>query len=100
LDAAGETYVAEVHCDQRIWQDHPWPHRQSACGKAKTLKQPRTSQPGQSVDECGGQQPGLDWARLKVRASDQGWVEASHIARRGWAAWHHHMAWCSWRCCF
>lgn len=84
LDADGETYVAEVHCDERIWQEHPWPHNQSARGKGKTLKKAQASQPAQRVDEWSRQQPELEWARLKVRDSDQGWVEVNYIAQRVW----------------
>lgn len=84
LDADGETYVAEVHGDQHIWQEHPWPHRQSARGKGKLLKKPKPSQPGQRVDAWSQQQPELDWRRLKVRDSDQGWVEVSYLAQRVW----------------
>jgi SRSO17 transposase len=28
LDRSGETFVAEVHCDQIIWTEAPWPPRQ------------------------------------------------------------------------
>ena len=56
LEANGETYLAEVHCNERIWAEHPWPHRQRARG-GKALSKPRASQPGQRVDEWSRQQP-------------------------------------------
>ena len=30
LDRDGETFAAEVHCNQRVWVEAPWPHRQGA----------------------------------------------------------------------
>jgi SRSO17 transposase len=83
LDTAGETYVAEVHCDQFIWDAHPWPHRQSK-RPGKTLQEAQPSHPGQRVDRYSQAQPEQDWQRLKTRDSDQGWVEVSWLARRVW----------------
>ena len=62
LDAEGETYVAEVHCDQRLWQDHPWPHRQAA----------------QRVDEWSRQQPEV--------LADNG-TRATALVKTGVGAW-------------
>jgi SRSO17 transposase len=83
LDADGETYVAEVHCNEHIWEEHPWPHQEAKRG-GKTLKQPRASHASQRVDEWSQSQAEGEWRRLKVRDCDQGWAEVSYIARRVW----------------
>jgi SRSO17 transposase len=83
LDQNGEIYVAEVHSDQHIWTDHPWPHQQ-AKRRGKALYKAQASQPAQRADHYSQDQSELDWQRLKVRDSDQGWVEVSYLATRVW----------------
>lgn len=83
LDGDGETFVAEVHCNQHIWVNAPWPHRQGA-RPGKTLLHPKASQPGERVDTWAAAQPDTAWQRLKTRDSDQGWVEVSYLAQRVW----------------
>lgn len=83
LDADGETFVAEVHCNQHIWSHAPWPHRQGK-RSAKPLLHPKPSHPGERVDHWSDARPETDWQRLKVRDSDQGWVEVSYLAQRVW----------------
>lgn len=84
LDGDGESFVAEVHCDQHVWTQHPWHHHQGV-RPGKTLKRPKTSCPSQRVDALVNELPDTDWQRLKVRGSDQGWVEVSCLAQRVWA---------------
>lgn len=81
LDHDSETFVAEVHCDQHLWTQNPWPHDQSK-RPGQTLTKPRPSQPSQRVDNWAAEQPDTAWKRLKTRDSDQGWVEVSYLAER------------------
>ena len=83
LDRDGETFVAEVHCDQRIWTAAPWPHRQGA-RPGKDRLHPVPSQPGERVDAWAAAQPDTAWRRLKTRDSDQGWIEVNYLAQRVW----------------
>ncbi len=83
LQRDGETYVAEVHSNQLIWSESSWPHRR-AKRSGKPLKQAQASQPAQRVDDFSQVQDELDWRGLKVRDSDQGWVEVNYLARRIW----------------
>lgn len=83
LDTDGETFVAEVHCNQRIWEDAPWPHRQGKRTR-QPLLHPKPSHPGERVDAWADARPDTAWQRLKVRDSDQGWVEVSYLAERVW----------------
>lgn len=84
LDDLGETFVAEQHCNAQVWPEQPWHHREPKSGKAKPLKHPQPSSPKVRIDEWIKTQPDLDWQRLKVRDSDQGWVEVSYLAKRVW----------------
>ena len=83
LDAAGEDFIAEVHCDQHVWTQQPWRHRQ---GKrpGTTVSSPRACSASVRVDQWAQSQPDTAWQRLKVRATDQGWVEVSYLAARVW----------------
>lgn len=83
LDRDGETFVAEVHCNQQVWTEAPWPHRQGV-RSAKPLLHPKASHPGQQVDALAAAEPDTGWRRLKTRDSDQGWVEVSYLAQRVW----------------
>jgi len=38
------------------------------------------------VDLLAAQSPATDWRRLKVRDSDQGWVEVNYLAQRVWVS--------------
>ena len=83
LDRDGEIFVGEVHCDQHIWTEAPWPHQQGA-RPGKTLRHPKASHPSRRVDAWAAAQPDTAWRRLKTRDSDQGWVEVSYLAQRVW----------------
>lgn len=83
LDAADEDFIAEVHCDQQVWTQQPWRHRQGQRPGA-TLTSPRASSAPVRVDQWAQNQAESAWQRLKVRASDQGWVEVSYLAVRVW----------------
>lgn len=86
LDDAGENFVAEVHCDQHVWTQQPWHHQQSKRPGAERLKHPKPSQASQRVDEIVAVQDEREWKRLKVRDSDQGWVEVNYTSARIWVS--------------
>lgn len=83
LDESGEIYVAEVHRDARIWVDAPWSHDQGK-RSGKRLKKAMASHPAQGIDQWAAAAADTEWRRLKVRDSDQGWVEVSYLAARVW----------------
>ena len=83
LDADGETFVAGIHCNQHVWEDAPWPHRQGKRSR-QPLLHPKPSHPGARVDHWAEARPETLWRRLKTRDSDQGWVEVSYLAQRVW----------------
>jgi SRSO17 transposase len=88
LEAMGERFIGEVHCDRRVWLEAPFCHQQSKRAGGKPLVEPRPSTPSHRVDEWVQSQPLEEWRRFKVRDSDQGWVEVRYLARRVWVAHH------------
>lgn len=85
LDRMGETFVAEVHCDQRCWLEVPWRHREGA-RRGRPLAHLKSDAPAVRVDQWVGDQAETAWERLKVRSSDQGRVGVNYLARRVWVA--------------
>jgi SRSO17 transposase len=85
LDDMQETFVVEVHCDQRIYADAPWPE-EIAEGEegAKPRRRKQNGGTAQRIDKWVESIPDTDWERLKVRDSTQGWVEVNYVARRMW----------------
>ena len=83
LDAIGEVFVAEVHRDAHVYFEAPWPCCEAGPGRPP-LKHPKTGNASRRVDEWAAGQPDTAWQRLKVRDSDQGWVEVSYLAQRVW----------------
>ena len=65
LDEDEETFVAEVHCDQRVWIEAPWPHREGK-RKAKQLQHPVASSPSQRVDALAEAMSEGAWRRLEA----------------------------------
>lgn len=68
---------------QVIWTDAPWPHQQSK-RPGKTLLHPKPSNPGERLDQWASSQPDTVWRRLRIRDSDQGWVEVNYLSQRVW----------------
>jgi hypothetical protein len=83
LDQSGETYVAEVHRDAHIWVDAPSSHNEGKRPRQQ-LKNPKASHAAQDIDQWAASVPDTEWRRLKVRDSNQGWVEVSYLAAHVW----------------
>ena len=83
LDTLEEVFVGEVHCNQKVWTECPWLHNEGKRPGTK-LKNARPSSEPIQVDRWAEEQPEDAWQRLKVRDSDQGWVEVSYLAERIW----------------
>lgn len=79
LDGLGESFVIEVHCDQRIYTEAPWP-METPTGRRMTA----TPAAAVRMDQWRAGQPEGDWERLKIRDTTGGWVEVNYVARRCW----------------
>jgi SRSO17 transposase len=84
LDGDGEVFVADVHCDQRIWLDDPKPAPPAiATGKRRGVK-PKAFEPSIEVSDWANQQPEEDWIAFKRREGINGTLRGEFLHRRVW----------------
>ncbi|NTW68113.1 MAG: IS701 family transposase [Nitrospirae bacterium] len=85
LDRDGETWVADVHCDQLIYPEDPCPivpERTSPKGRSPKRRIART--PPARVDRWVAAQPEADWKEVAVRDSTKGTLFVEVLHRRVW----------------
>ena len=83
LDDEGETFLAEIHADQRIYLENPQPavpERTTPRGKAPKML--RAQADVQTVAAWARAQPESAWRRLSVRTGEKGEVIAEYLTRR------------------
>lgn len=85
LEDEGETFMADVHCDQHIYLDDPRPYRprrKSKRGRKPTrLKARRKSI---RVDQWVAQQPATAWQTVTVRQTTKGELTVRVLHRLVW----------------
>jgi SRSO17 transposase len=87
LDVAGETFVIEVHRDQRVYCSLPWPEVPEGKVPAEGKPRRRRKQQGGTavrIDEWVAGLEETEWERRKIRESTRGWVEVHCVSRRMW----------------
>lgn len=85
LDRDGETWVADVHCDQLIYPEDPCPivpERTSLKGRAPTRRVAQTA--STRVDRWVAAQPETDWKKVALRDSTKGTLFVDVFHRRVW----------------
>jgi len=85
LDRDGETWVADVHCDQAVYLEDPEPavpDRRSLKGKAPSRRVAQT--PSVRVDKWAMEQPESDWKKVVLRESTKGTLAVEVLHRRVW----------------
>ena len=85
LNDMGETFMADVHQNQRVYLEDPKPvipPRQSARGKAPKRLQAQSLP--LRVDELAKHQPVEAWQRVKLRDSTKGFLFVKVLHRRIW----------------
>ena len=84
LEADGETFVADVHSNQRIWLEDPKPATpQIATGQRQSAK-PKAFSPGEEVRDWAAGQPAQDWIAFKRRDGINGGLRGEFLHRRVW----------------
>ena len=84
LEADGETFVADVHSNQRIWLEDPKPAApQIATGQRQSAK-PKAFSPGEEVRDWAAGQPAQDWIAFKRRDGINGALRGEFLHRRVW----------------
>jgi SRSO17 transposase len=86
LDDYGEVFVGEIHSNQKMWLECPFHHHEGKRPNTVLKKALPSGGPAIQVDQWAQEQPADSWQRLKVRDSDQGWVEVNYLAERVWVA--------------
>ena len=85
LDREGETWVADVHCDQAMYLQDPEPvipERRGSRGKAPSRLVAQS--PSVRVDKWAAAQPETDWKMVIVRESTKGTLAVEVLHRRVW----------------
>src|SRR4051794_17686292 len=86
LDDMGEIFVADVHCDQRVWSEPPGLHVPAP--KAKGQRRPPSKQQaavdGITVESLVAGFAAHDWTRCTLRESTRGPLRVDIAHRRGW----------------
>lgn len=77
LDDTGETFVVDVHRDQRVFLQEPQDRCAAADAEGSQLRDLR-------VDQWVAQQPADAWQRVWVRHSTQGQLQVEALGRRVW----------------
>jgi SRSO17 transposase len=83
LEDLSETFVADVHKDQRIYLRDPAP-RVPEGGRGRPPSRPRAQRPAERVDRWAAQQPPEAWQRVVLRDSTAGRLEVDVLHRRVW----------------
>ncbi len=84
LEADGETFVADAHCDQRFWLEDPQPApSQIATGKRQSAK-PKAFGEAEQVRDWAASQPPEEWVAFKRRDGINGPLRGEFLHRRAW----------------
>ena len=85
IDARSEVFVADVHCNQRIFLEDPKPTLKKKKGKrGRKPTKLEAHAPAIRVDQWRSDQPDEAWERVKVRDSSRGELEVEVLHRRVW----------------
>ena len=85
LDALSEVFVADVHCDQRLFLDDPKPTLKEKKGKrGRKPTKLVANAPVMRVDQWCSDQPDALWQRVKVRDSSRDELQVDVLHRRVW----------------
>lgn len=77
LDDAGETFVFDVHRDQRVWLERPSEARRDGASPTSQRRSLR-------VDELAAEQPEAAWRTVWIRHSTRGELRVQVLQRRVW----------------
>ena len=83
LDDASEKFVIEVHCDQRLYQENPWPCS-GPCVDGITPPPLVKGYKPIRIDQWAKGLPENEWERVQVRAATGGWIEVNYVSQRVW----------------
>jgi SRSO17 transposase len=85
LDAAGETFAADIHKSQIIYPTDPQPRvPERTPGRGRRPARLQAQTPGIRVDQWLAQQPSTAWQRATLRDSTRGKLMVEALSQRVW----------------
>lgn len=84
LDALGERFLADVHCDQTLYLQDPDPVVPAWSGRGKRPVHRKARSPGLRVDRWAADQPPEAWRPLTLREGEKGELRAEYLHARVW----------------
>jgi len=86
LDDMGEIFVADVHCDQRVWSEPPGLHvpAPQAKGQRRPPSKQQAAVDGITVESLVAGFAAHDWTRCTLRESTRGPLRVDIAHRRVW----------------
>ena len=72
LDKDGERFIIDVHSDQRIYLEEPYPRADGFKGRGRKPARLKTQAEPVRVDQYAAELAAEHWQRLKVRAAENG----------------------------
>jgi SRSO17 transposase len=85
LDDSGESFVMDVHKDQRVYLEDPAPFvPESRTTRGRQPSRRVTNVENMRVDEWVGRQPRSSWKRIRLRDSTKGVLRIEILHRRIW----------------
>jgi SRSO17 transposase len=85
LDDANEVFVADVHCNQRVWTEEPGLYvPEPTPGRGRPSKKQRAAATPITVEKLAKGFPPRDWTRCVLRDSTRGQLQVDIAHRRVW----------------
>lgn len=82
LDDVGEKFVADVHRNQMIWEENPWPSAPLPTGRGRTAKRMQAVGKPVSVSEWTAAQPSHAWRPMVLREGTKGEMRVEFLHSR------------------
>ena len=84
LDRRSHRFVADVHCDQRVYEQDPAPVVPPWSGRGRRPSQAVAQTCAVRVDEWATAQPAAAWRKMTVRQGERGKLAAAYLHARVW----------------
>lgn len=82
LDDANEVFVADVHRNQKLWTNDPWPAPPLGAGKGRKPTVPKAASAPVTVQEWLATQPPGAWCTVVLRQGTKGELRVQYIHQR------------------
>ncbi|MEQ6342376.1 MAG: transposase [Gammaproteobacteria bacterium] len=84
LDGRSHRFMADVHCDQRVYEQDPAPVVPERFGWGRRPRQAVAQTSAVRVDDWAAAQPATAWRKLTVRQGERGKLAAEYLHAHVW----------------